>query len=223
MRIIIATILFLASVFSSCQNKQLTQDGLSTKFSKDWCGCMEEKSDGKTPEEIISQIVPNCVQSVMSQYIQDKQLYDDIRVLVAAKGYDDSLSDYEKERLFGRELGKELVANAVDECETYRQALIQFKKDYIEKAKQNADIQDKIEVDELINNMQSQLDEINVNQVKDPKKQKQMSSYYLLLGLMYEYTDKDDLAVKQYDKAIEFDPESSTAIGLKKLLVKYKE
>ncbi|MDH6307965.1 tetratricopeptide (TPR) repeat protein [Dysgonomonas sp. PFB1-18] len=223
MRIIIAIILLLASIFSSCQNKQLTRDELSEKFSKDWCGCMEEKSEGKTSEEIISQVVPDCVRGVMSQYVQDKQLYDGIRVLIAAKNYDESLSDYEKERLFGRELGKELVTNAVDECETYRKALIQFKKDYIEKAKQDANTQDKVEVGELINNMQSQLDEIDISQVKDPKKKKQISSYYLLLGLMYEYAEKDALAVKQYDKAIEFDSESSTAIGLKKLLVKYKE
>ena len=110
----------------SCRDKQLSQDELSNKFNEDWCNCLAKQSEGKTPEEIVEQVAVNCVLNVLSRYTKDKQLHDNILSLVAEKGYDDSLSDYEKEKLFGKELGKNLMADAIDYCVVYRQSLIQF-------------------------------------------------------------------------------------------------
>jgi tetratricopeptide (TPR) repeat protein len=143
-------------------------------------------------------------------------------MLVAEKGYDDTLSDYEKEKLFGNELGKDLITNAVDNCVIYHQSLIQFKKYYAEKAKQDMDSDDKIETDKFINNMQSQLDEINISRINNLQTKKQISTYYVLLGLLYECADREAPAIEQYDKAILIDPENSNAVAFKKLLVKYK-
>ncbi|MDL2243407.1 hypothetical protein LJB84_00990 [Bacteroidales bacterium OttesenSCG-928-J19] len=214
------TIICIASILTACQTKPLSQDDLSAKFNTDWCDCMQEQSSGKTPEEIVSQVSVNCVQKIMTQYTQDKELYDKIRVLVAEKGYDNSLSDHEKERLFGKELGKNLMANAIDNCVVYRQALMQFKDYYFEKAKQDMDSEE--EVNEFIENIQKEIDEIDINQVKKPHLRKQISNYYVLLGMLYEYTDREQLAIKQYEKAIEFDPENTHAVGFQKLLIKYK-
>ncbi|MDR3057134.1 MAG: hypothetical protein LBU84_03210 [Prevotella sp.] len=222
MRLFIIMNLLLSLALISCQKKQLSQDDLSIKFNNDWCSCMENESKDKTPEVIISQISVNCIQSVMLQYTQDEQLYDDIRALVAAKGYDDTLSDYEKEKLFGKELGKILITNAVDNCIAYRHALVQYKKDYIEKAKKEMDPEDKTGTDELINNMQSHLDGIDASQTNNPQIKKRVSAYYALLGLLYEYAGKEIPAIEQYDKAILIDPENSNAIAFKKLLVRYK-
>ena len=221
-KILFVILCILPVILVSCQKKRLSQDELSDKFSKDWCDCMEKESEGKTPEEIISQASLLCVQNVMLGYTQDEQLYNDIRKLVAEKGYDDTLSDYDKERLFGRELGQNLMADAVDNCVVFRESLIQFKKYYIEKAQQEMKIEDRDDVYELIDNMQKQLDEIDTASINNARTKKQIGNYYTLLGLLYENTDREDLAVEQYDKAIQFDPENTNAMGLKKLLVKYK-
>jgi tetratricopeptide (TPR) repeat protein len=219
MRLFLLTILCLSTILTSCGNKQLTQEELSDKLSKDWCDCVKKQSEGKTTEEIL-QISVNCIASVMLGYTQDKQLYDNMRMLIAAKGYDDTLSDYEKERLFGKELGRHLMGNAIDNCVVYRQALLEFKKYYIEKAKQDAGLEDIIEINEFINNMQAQLDELDMSQVNNLQTREQISNYYTMLGLLYEYTGKYTIAVKQYDKAILIDPES-VAVDFKKLLVDY--
>lgn len=220
-KILFVILCILPVTLGSCQKKRLSQETLSDKFSKDWCDCMEKESEGKTPEEIISQVSLLCVQNVMLVYTQDEQLYGDIRKLVAEKDYDDTLSDYDKERLFGRELGLNLMANAVDNCVIYRESLIQFKRYYIEKARQDMKIEDKDDVYEFIDNMQKQLDEIDAASIDNTGTKDKISNYYTLLGLLYENTDREDLAVEQYDKAIQFDPENTNAMGLKKLLVEY--
>ena len=222
MRNLLLIILCLSCILISCRNKQLNQDELSDKFNKDWCDCLAKQSEGKTSEEIITQLSLYCVQNVTLQYTQDEQLYDNIRSLVTEKGYDDTLSDYEKERLFGRELGKNLIANAVDNCVVYRQSLIQLKEYYIEKARQDMDAKDEYEVNELINEMQTELNEIDISQINNISTKKQISSYYLLLGLLYENMNKEQLAIEQYDKAIQINSENTNAIGFRKLLVEYK-
>ena len=214
-------ILSLSCILISCRDKQLSQDELSNKFNEDWCDCLAKQSEGKTPEEIVEQVAVNCVLNVLSRYTKDKQLHDNILSLVAEKGYDDSLSDYEKEKLFGKELGKNLMADAIDYCVVYRQSLIQFKKNYIEKARQEMNDKDEHEVNELINMMRTELDAIDISQINTSTK-KQISNYYLLLGLLYENMNKEHLAIEQYDNAIQFDSESTIAIGFKKMLVKYK-
>lgn len=148
-------------------------------------------------------------------------MYNNIRAIVATKGYDNTLSDYEKEKLFGNELGKKLITDAVDNCVVYRQALIQFKKDYVEKAKQDMDSEDKMGTDELINNMQSYLDGIDTSQINNPQQMKQISTYFALLGLLYEYAGVEAAAIEQYNKAIMLDPENSNAVAFKKLLMEY--
>ena len=219
MRFFLLIILCLSLV--SCGNKQLSQDELFDKFNKDWCECLEKQSEGKPPEEIVSQVTVNCILSIMLQYTQDKQLNDNMYALIAAKGYDDTLSDYEKEKLFGKELGENLMANAIDNCVTYRYGLKQFKKYYIEKAKQDASVDDKIEVEDLINNIQTELRTIDIDKANLSQK-KQISYYYTVLGLLYEYTDRDTLAIENYDKAIQIDEANTNASGFKKLLVEYK-
>lgn len=221
MKISLPIVLFFLFTLVACQKKQLNQEELAIKLNNDWCNCMEDKSKEKTPEEIISQVSVSCTQSVLLTYTQDEQLYDNIRKLTADKGYDDSLSDYEKERLFGNELGQNLINEAVDNCVIYRQALIEFKKQYADKAKQNMNYDDKVETDKLINNMQSELDEINIDQVKNSQTIKQISNYYILLGLLYENAGRKAPAIEQYNKAILIDPENSKAATFKKLLVDY--
>ena len=162
MRFFLLIITCLSIALASCVSKQLSQDELFDKFNKDWCECLEKQSEGKPSEEIVSQIATNCILNIMLQYTQDKQLNDNMHALIAAKGYDDTLSDYEKEKLFGKELGKNLMANAIDNCVMYRYGLKQLKKYYIEKTKQDASIDDKIEVEDLINNMQTELNTIDI-------------------------------------------------------------
>jgi len=222
MRFFLLIIVCFSSVFASCQNKVLNQNELSEKFNKDWCDCLKKQSKGKTPEEIIEQTTINCVLNVMTQYTEDKQLYDNMRMLIAAKGYDDSLSDYEKERLFGRELGNDLMRDAVDNCVVFRKALIEFKKYYIEKAQQAMGVDDEKDLNEWLDMMQKELDEIDINQVKNVQTRKRISNYYVLMGLVYENIKKESLAIEQYDKAVQFDEENTNAMGFKKLLVTYK-
>jgi len=199
----------------SCQNK-LTQNKLNEMLSNDWCECLETKTTSF--EEIISQKSYQCIESVIAKYTNDKKLYKNIIELVNQKGYDTALSEYEKERLFGNELGFTLLNDAVDNCLVYREALIEYKNFYINLAKKEASEKDMEGVDELIVALQNQLSSIEEISINDKQVKKQVSYYFTVYGVLLEYKNKPKLAVEQYDKAIKYDKNNHVANGFKKII-----
>ncbi|GET46699.1 hypothetical protein [Capnocytophaga felis] len=212
----IVLVILILSVYLGCAQKQLTQTELETMFSKDWCACLEKESVGKDGEQI-PQIWVDCVAKIMKQYTENEILYADIRKFAMLNYPDSSLSDYERERLFGKQLGKKMLVQSLDNCDIYLKGMSDFKTSYIRKATQDASSEDKKEVEMLIKKIQEVLDEVDINKMNDAQKN-QIGEYYVLLGLLYEFKGDKSLAILQYDKAIKLVPYNYKAIAFKKLI-----
>lgn len=214
---LILYIILFFSYLSYGQKTKLTQEEFSKIYNKDWCECLTKEAKQKPSETIVSELAVSCSIKTLMPYTQDKGFYNQIKQLIESKNYNSNLSDYEKERLFGREVGNTLMINAINNCDIYRESIKKFKQFYIEKARKDATGKDKKETDALIASMQQTLYEINPSETNDNQKVK-ISEYFLILGILYEFSNKKDLAIKQYEKALEFSPQNYVAIGFKKIL-----
>ncbi|MFK8282116.1 tetratricopeptide repeat protein [Capnocytophaga cynodegmi] len=212
----IVLVTLILSIYLGCAQKQLTQTELEIMFSKDWCTCLEKESVGKDGEQI-PQVWVDCIAKIMKQYTENEILYADIRKFAILNYPDSNLSDYERERLFGRQLGKKMLVQSLDNCNIYLKGMSDFKTFYIKKATQDASSESKKEVEVLIKKMQETLDEVDINKMNDTQKS-QIGEYYVLLGLLYEFKGDKSLALLQYDKAIELVPYNYKAIAFKKLI-----
>jgi tetratricopeptide (TPR) repeat protein len=213
----ITLFLFTAIFFTSCKKQVMSQEELSTNLHNEWCSCLQKSNSNF--EEILTKDAIKCLSIVMTTYVNDSINYQQIKHLIEQKKYDASLTDYEKERLFGKELGSYIINNAVDNCDVYRQAVINMKKHYIALAQQEVTVNNLKDLDELINVLKEQLDALKNTKVTNVEAKNKISHFYTIYGLLLEYKNRPDQALEQYNMALELNPENSSAYGFKRLLL----
>lgn len=220
-KIILCTTLLIFSIVSCGQKEKLTEKEFLEIFNKDWCECLEKESEGKSSKEIIDTIFGSCVRNVMLSYTENKDFYESIKQLIKSKNYDPQLSEYERERLFGKEIGKQLMVDAIDNCNIYAESLEKFKQFYVEKILADSTAEDKQETEKLIESMEKGLSEIDIRKANDNQKA-QISQYVLMLAMLYDLTGRKELAMTYYEKSLEIS-ENNLALAFQKLLKREKE
>lgn len=206
----------------SCNSGMLTQEELETKFNNEWCSCLEKHAANSSPEDIVLSHSVSCVQLILSDYLQNDIMIENFHKLIKKRNYDPTLSDYEKERLFGKELGKKLLQHAVDHCIVYRRAINPVKKFYFEQIKKEFNIQTQTDLESLKDSMQFFLGTFTREDFQHPKLRSFATDHYVLLGILSEFSDAQSDAIVAYDKALEIDSSHSTANAFKKMITTYK-
>lgn len=89
--------------------------------------------------------------------MENPQLYENIQRLIASKNYDSSLSNDEKENLFGCEIILKIIIKVVDDCPTYRNGLNDFKEHFIAEVITDSSSKNQTAVKELIDTIEVEL------------------------------------------------------------------
>lgn len=189
----------------SCK-KELTQKQLEKDFATEYCDCLSKQSD-KTPEQLIGEETIKCVEDFFKKREKDEAAF---RALIATKGYDASLSEFDKGKLFGREIVVNAAEDLVNNCDIYVKSLNtikdNMKKQILAQGGENA-------IATAIENLKTMESSI-VSMGKTDQ-----SNYYLSLGILHEFLNDTKQAVVFYEKSLAADP-TTEARAYKMLLEK---
>ena len=192
--LLITFILFTNRAYLQSQlDQQIQQD-----FINEYCDCLQQHAELENEELLINQTVV-CIKDFFAKNTES--------VEKAVKSSNiEAASDYEKGSIYGRKMIFRAINDLVNDCAPYRTTLYEYKSMMIEQTGTNNE-----NVKEMLIRFEEALPTMNSN--------KEKSSTYTLIGVLYEFDRNNKKAEDNYEKALKLYP-STQAKGLLQLLRK---
>lgn len=195
--IILSIYLLIISFVSFSQNEDY--QSIKKQFINSYCECLASFKN-ENPQVVLYDKTEICINQFIAQLDATKTQ----NLINNDKSISDTLSQFDRNKQWGKNLIFSIIEDLVSECESYRQTILEYKQNVgqqfnIEKQDLNA----------LITEFNSKIPTITI--------EKNKAYVYTLLGVIYEYNKQPLEALKYYKSALSIYPTTS-AKGLKKLI-----